>query len=361
MIDFTPGQNAPIYLTLIDNGLPVTTATVTVTITAPDETALVTAAAATHTGSGVYLYTLTSTSTTQVGAYFVTWTVTGALTKVEKTTFTVGYETIPVYNRRELRQSILQELEGDFYLNGTVGSATSSTFVDTARIESDNSLRGNYVYLYAGTGSGQERRVIANTSADGSQTISPNWTVTPDATSLYEEHKFFSVAAVNQAIKDVVASHSNITYLPIQITQTFSSDTYRYDVPAGFSHIYAVHVQSSSGSDYWIPIVPGAWDVQRGLRKLVIDPSVINRYPNSDFIIFGLRPPALPVNDNSSIDLPVGFVRYKLASQLCRSKMGGKENDPYGWSDKFKYYEGLAKEARMRVHKGVPNNAKRLE
>lgn len=74
--------------------------------------------------------------------------------------------------------------------SGTASAGTASTLSDSSKSwtvdewNSDASLVGGYmVHIYSGTGSGQCRTITDNTATQ--LTVSPDWSTTPDATSLY--------------------------------------------------------------------------------------------------------------------------------------------------------------------------------
>lgn len=61
---------------------------------------------------------------------------------------------------------------------GTIQLAAATSFADDI-------LKGATVSIIAGTGAGQSRAITAWTSATDTATISPNWDVNPDSTSIY--------------------------------------------------------------------------------------------------------------------------------------------------------------------------------
>ncbi len=71
---------------------------------------------------------------------------------------------------------------------GNASSATASTLVDVSRAWTINQWSNTLVKIVSGTGVGQYRVVTSNTAT--TLTINANWTVTPDATSVYEVGSF---------------------------------------------------------------------------------------------------------------------------------------------------------------------------
>lgn len=68
--------------------------------------------------------------------------------------------------------------------SGTVSSATASTLNDSSKSWATDAWRFQEVYITAGTGAGQ-RRIIKKGNTGTSLPITPDWVVTPDATSKY--------------------------------------------------------------------------------------------------------------------------------------------------------------------------------
>jgi hypothetical protein len=67
---------------------------------------------------------------------------------------------------------------------GTATSATSTTLTKTGAGWTASAFIGQWIRITGGTGSGQARAITANTTTQ--VTVSPAWTVTPDATSTFE-------------------------------------------------------------------------------------------------------------------------------------------------------------------------------
>lgn len=69
---------------------------------------------------------------------------------------------------------------------GTAGSATSTTLVDTTKLkEADDYWTGGVIKIISGTGIGQQRDVTDFVQSTGTITVSPAWVTTPDTTSIY--------------------------------------------------------------------------------------------------------------------------------------------------------------------------------
>lgn len=68
---------------------------------------------------------------------------------------------------------------------GVADSATANTLVDSILTEADDYWNGYQIQIIAGTGSGQVRTVSDFDAANDRITVSENWSVTPDNTSVY--------------------------------------------------------------------------------------------------------------------------------------------------------------------------------
>ena len=79
-------------------------------------------------------------------------------------------------------------------LSGTVDSAAAATLVDAAPAWADDVYNNNLIKITGGTGIGQRRIITDTTDAGDVLAISPNWDVTPDATSTYEIYASVYVA-----------------------------------------------------------------------------------------------------------------------------------------------------------------------
>jgi hypothetical protein len=69
------------------------------------------------------------------------------------------------------------------FSNGTTSSATGTTLVDTTKSWTVNGYANFQVRIVSGTGAGQVRSITSNTAT--TLTV-PTWTITPDATSVYQ-------------------------------------------------------------------------------------------------------------------------------------------------------------------------------
>ncbi|MBM4137215.1 MAG: hypothetical protein FJ241_10360 [Nitrospira sp.] len=118
--------------------------------------------------------------------------------------------------------------------SGTAESGTANTLTDNDKAWTANQWAGKRVYISAGTGSGQERTISSNTG--NTLTVSSNWVINPDATSVYT----ISDAKWNW-------NYNNLSKNP---------NTYPNDVVDGFS---------TSGPTTWLPYIMR----EEGLARLM--------------------------------------------------------------------------------------------
>jgi len=107
----------------------------------------------------------------------------------------------------------LIKLLGPFLLsmeNGRASGGTSNTLVDNTKTWKTDMWKGAYVHIYDGTGKGQIRKIISNTS--DTLTVDEDWTEIPDDTSKYRIFISFSEdSVVFQDIKSLIESINNKT------------------------------------------------------------------------------------------------------------------------------------------------------
>lgn len=184
--------------------------------------------------------------------------------------------------RSAVRRSISANLRDA--LNGTVSdfSAQTLTVPELAHL-SAGELADSEVYVYAGTGAGQARRIKTHAQAVTGATLLPyiNWTTPLDTTSLIEislQEFGWSVALKNDAIQQAYDAARDV-YLEDVVSDVLSPQIGRHDypLPAGLRHLSGVLVDRPQDVG-----VPGsvydngslAWgssyyDADRGLASVV--------------------------------------------------------------------------------------------
>jgi hypothetical protein len=363
MIDFTPGSTAKITQYFELDGAPLSAATVTVTVTNPSGTEIVSSAACTEFNYGYYYYSINSSLTSSVGTYTCNWTAVKAGTTITRTTiFNVGYE--PIYNTSlaDIRHMVSRLVEGkeSFYKGIANATSNATTIVDASRVEPDDHFKGMWVYLYNGTGVGQERRIVNSDSSSGSLSVLPVLNPSPDSTTRYEIHREFRVEDYNDAVKLAHMEVMKWVLIPIKSQPiALASGQYEYDIPAGFSHVYEVQVEATTGK--YTKVTPACWGVIANDRKLTLHSNIVDVYSGYNIRLLGLRSANIPNLDGDMIDVNPEYLVHKAAAILCSSRIKSAEASPAGWQVKYQLNEVKAEAMKTQMNKSLPHNAKRVE
>lgn len=92
------------------------------------------------------------------------------------------------------------------HMHGTIISATSSTVVLSSDAQPNDFYIGQTIVITGGTGIGQSRYVFDYDNATNTCSVYPNWTITPDNTSMF---MFVPSSGAEQVI-DKVNSHTDV-------------------------------------------------------------------------------------------------------------------------------------------------------
>ncbi len=87
----------------------------------------------------------------------------------------------------------------------TAGAATTISLESGHTWAVANGLKNGVVKIVSGTGSGQERNITSNTTADPSVVTVPTWTTNPSSDSIYEIYPTSSDSRENDHVRDVKA------------------------------------------------------------------------------------------------------------------------------------------------------------
>ena len=119
----------------------------------------------------------------------------------------------------------LAALVGDHALRGVATSGSASTLVDTVNLgQADDTWIDHYVYVYAGTGVGQERRITDSDQSSTNVTVSPNWATNPDATSYYFIYRRFQIASYDAALLTALRWLRDERLVPVRDVSTILGD-----------------------------------------------------------------------------------------------------------------------------------------
>lgn len=155
------------------------------------------ASASVDSTTGEMTYTLTTTHTATLGLnYKAVWQyVVSGNTYYETQLFDVvrSILSIPITDD-DLYREMPSLRKTTVQASGTATAGATGSLTDTVRRkEADDYFKGGYIEILSGTGAGQTRDITGNTQSTGVITVNPNFTTTPDSTSVYRVIRSFSV------------------------------------------------------------------------------------------------------------------------------------------------------------------------
>jgi hypothetical protein len=336
-MDIVLGQDAAIEHQVVHAGRPRDDATVSVQLYTPHGATLGAPVVAVNAGEGWYAVTVTGASVTSEGLYRARWTVTlpGPVSLPAEDLLLVRVERGPLITRREQRWDVAGQFEEDYFTRGTVSAAdaTHITVPEAAAPESD--WVPGEVYIYAGTGRGQARKILASGDYTGVLTVA-TWTTTPDATSLVELHRRFTVDQINRAINRAILQARD-AYLEIADTTLVATDAYEYAIPSGFEYVSLVETDDGTDSNIYTRLRHGDdWDVGAGVLWLAAPPEDY-RLRVRGF----MRAPQL-YRDDAYLDLDPSYVLFAACALLAASEIAASPLDRHAAAATAGYYQTLA-------------------
>lgn len=192
-------KTGTIRVTVYSNNRPVIPSSATITLYKTDGNTVLqsSASASVDSTTGEITYSITATHTANLGLNFkAVWAyIVSGTTYYETQLFDVvrSILSIPITDD-DLYAEIPSLRKANVQASGTATAGASSTLTDTAkRKESDDYWKGGQIEIMAGTGVGQTRDITANVQSTGVISVSPNWTTTPDTTSVYRVVKSWTV------------------------------------------------------------------------------------------------------------------------------------------------------------------------
>ena len=203
---FLKEKTDTIRLTVYIDNRPIVPTSAKVTLYHPSGSTLQAQATATVDGtSGEMTYSITATHTaTHRLNYKAIWEyVYNGTTYYETQLFDVvkSILSIPITDDDIFAElDVLRKANTQVTATATAGAAGSIT--DTKRKENDDYWTGGVIHLLSGTGSGQKRVVSDFVQSTGVISVTPNWTTTPDNTSVYRLIKSFTTK-IEQCFKKI--------------------------------------------------------------------------------------------------------------------------------------------------------------
>jgi hypothetical protein len=215
---------------------------------------------------------------------------------------------------------------------GTASSGSGSTLVDAGILtDDDDFFKGWRVYVHNGTAQGDERKITASSAAAASVTVSPGFSVTPDATSEYYIYDTYRNVTVERAVKMALKllRHQFLLRAEDQttvLTNTGVAADYEIAVPAGFVSVREIWREDATG---FYPIyLPGPGDSQTPIwtihgdstgRKIKLDKAQCGAIlvAGKHLRIIGQKYQAEPSSDDSTFDMNTGPL-VVLAAAILR-------------------------------------------
>lgn len=207
--EFLKGKADTIRITVYENNRPVVPSSATITLYKPGGSTLqASVSASVNSTTGEMTYSLTSTHTATLGLnYRAEWTyVVSGVTYYEDQLFDIVRSklSIPITDD-DLLNELTSLKDINEQMTGTATSGSTSTLVDTTnRKESDDYWTGGKIEILSGTGDKQIRDISDFVQSTSTITVTPNWTTTPDTTSVYKVIRGFSKKII-QAFDKITA------------------------------------------------------------------------------------------------------------------------------------------------------------
>lgn len=260
----------------------------------------------------------------------------------------------------EVRHLLLDTEMDDHWQGGvTAATVTGVTVPDLSGYPTDH-FRGAFLYIYAGTGRGQER-VLTGSFGEGVLSVA-GWDIRPDTTSLIELHKKHSVARVNRAIKRASEDALMRQWVPMtdETLVVTDAEATHYLVPSGFVAIHDMYVRDSAGSLTHIRqssmTYKEGWDILAGTREIVLPAQPLGFV----LVLHGSALATSPVSDDSLVEIDPEFLIPSACSILLRGGAGGREVDPDSQLQKSLMYSQQAMTKLKRLGQRIPSGSRRL-
>ena len=148
--------------------------------------------------------------------------------------------------RAQLRQSVGYNL-GAVYVSSASGNGSTTTIVDNTLIGGDDNHIGKWVIFNdASADTVETSRVSDYTASSTTATVSPAFaqaSVTSDTYELWDD--IYAPARIDDFINQAILDATGHTYDPVESLALHSAgNTFRYDIPSGFSMIRNVYYRS---------------------------------------------------------------------------------------------------------------------
>lgn len=254
---------------------------------------------------------------------------------------------------------------GGVYLEGAVGSGTTTTIVDDMLLRgqySDDYLNHCWCSITVDAGGahaspeGQSRLISDFASSTGTITVATAFTVAPASGDTYRvwsvAPKVECLAGVSEALH---LSWPSFYQRTVDETVAIAEDTYEYTLPTAIEHLEEVLQQADAGATHYVPIAN--WRVLReldGTRTLILDHTQSYR-TGYQLRLVGIGPLSYPLHDYDPVEIQgeyegalLEFVgAYGAAVVLDRLMLRDSKNDRL-YAHRYETLMARAKQARQR-------------
>ena len=284
--------------------------------------------------------------------------------------------------RDELVERICKLLLND-WLEGTATGGSTTTVVDTSRLEDDDyfNSKNSEVYIRTGVYAGSNRKITDFVGGSTNTiTFAPAVGDAIIATDTYSIHTEFKrdevVEAINLAI-DMVAEEAMVWVID-ETTVTLVANTFEYNLPTSLMFLHRVTMADSDGYFYDAPIPPDQYKIIHGSTPKI---HFIQMPPDQQFDghyygelwaktdltadralrLEGLGSPDTLSTDTSTCPISPAYVCFQAAAILHMSRTRSTEQDP----DDHRI-QGQICQARADIERGkivkmqLPVNSKRI-
>lgn len=240
-------------------------------------------------------------------------------------------------SRGVIRQAIGDLIRKMVLMHPTAGSVTTFTAPEI-KLQPDDAFVGKIAYIYSGTGIGQTSLITDSVQNTGVATVSPNWSIAPDATSVIEVwDQDCTPAEVNQKIKDAILDAQGSTRIRKRANPlAISSDFRTIQIPSDFTHISGVIFENATANTFTehkvvtspayldeAPFAAGVLGDQIYLNPILTSATLITQ-----IWILGFGYPAIPSSDSDIVEVRSDYVTLMAAFFLEAGRAESNQLDP---------------------------------
>lgn len=204
--EFLKGKTDTIRLSVYENNRPLIPDSVKITLYKPSGSELQAQASGSVDGTtGEMSYNLTATHTADHDTnYKAVWEyVYNGSTYYQTQLFDVVKSKLSIPITDDDLFDELSSLKDQYeQKQGTADSGSTSTLVDAERKEADNYWKGGKIEILAGTGEGDVRDITGFTKSTSTFSVTPNFSATPDTTSIYRVIRSFT-SKIEQGFEEI--------------------------------------------------------------------------------------------------------------------------------------------------------------